>query len=570
MKRQSRILFAFGAVLCVAWLPRPSSGTEPLVRHVDAAGEWQPDGVPLVIAPYSQDYVVVVADGQGGVIAAWTDDRNHGPLSVYMQRIDRDGQVQWETNGIKVGDYVYSRKPGLLLDGQGGVIVAWEENRLGTVTIRATRFLLDGSIAPGWPSLGRALCQDPDCQTLSETVQLVTDGSGGAYVAWSGPYCYLQRIASNGAIAPGWPADGLLVSSPSDYMRVAPDGSGGVFITCREAPRLKLLRYTSAAQPFSGWPAGGLLLGHPTGNQIYPSMVSDDSGGVVVAWDDWRGYSSIHASRVDGAGTFLPGWHEFGNELCSDCRSGSQTAGDTNIASDGSGGAFFTWSGNSAAPPRVIRIDGGGQIPLGWPAGGVVLDVQTWGFTPAVAGDGTGGALVTWSASGVARAQHMLADGSFEPSFPPQGRVLTSGHASVPLPVLSEPNVVIAVWEDSRDFYTNEWDIYAQRVWLVDQASDTGEPSALGTSLVASWPNPFTQRCTVRFDLVQAGYVHVETYDVTGRRVRTLVDGMLPPGPHSIHWNGLDDYQRRQPAGIYFLRVRWPGVDAASKVLLVP
>src|SRR5262245_17416062 len=125
---------------------------------------WQPNGVPLVTAPREQSDLVVVADGQGGAIAAWTDNRNFGPLAVFLQRIGDNGQVVWPANGVQVQDgNATSSKPGLLLDGQGGVIVAWEENDLGVRTLRATRFLLDGSIAPGWPALGRELCQDPDC-----------------------------------------------------------------------------------------------------------------------------------------------------------------------------------------------------------------------------------------------------------------------------------------------------------------------------------------------------------------------------------------------------------------------
>ncbi len=60
----------------------------------------------------------------------------------------------------------------------------------------------------------------------------------------------------------------------------------------------------------------------------------------------------------------------------------------------------------------------------------------------------------------------------------------------------------------------------------------------------------------------------VEIFNVTGRRVRTLVNADMARGPHTLVWNGRDDSGRQMPGGIYFYRVEAPGLRTVKKVLL--
>ncbi len=69
--------------------------------------------------------------------------------------------------------------------------------------------------------------------------------------------------------------------------------------------------------------------------------------------------------------------------------------------------------------------------------------------------------------------------------------------------------------------------------------------------------------------LAEGGSVIVEIFNVTGRRVKTLVNANLARGPHTLRWDGRDDSGRRMPEGIYFYRVQAPGLQTVKKVLLV-
>jgi hypothetical protein len=82
-------------------------------------------------------------------------------------------------------------------------------------------------------------------------------------------------------------------------------------------------------------------------------------------------------------------------------------------------------------------------------------------------------------------------------------------------------------------------------------------------------PNPFNPSTEIAFDLPAAGHVTLRIYDVTGRSVRTLVDGRLEPAAHRIRWDGRDDHGRRVGSGIYFYHLRAGDQTLSRKLVMV-
>jgi hypothetical protein len=68
-------------------------------------------------------------------------------------------------------------------------------------------------------------------------------------------------------------------------------------------------------------------------------------------------------------------------------------------------------------------------------------------------------------------------------------------------------------------------------------------------------PNPFGPSTSIRFELARAADVRLVIYDISGRVVRTLVDGAAEAGSSSVTWNGRDDRGREVPSGLYFYRL---------------
>lgn len=76
--------------------------------------------------------------------------------------------------------------------------------------------------------------------------------------------------------------------------------------------------------------------------------------------------------------------------------------------------------------------------------------------------------------------------------------------------------------------------------------------AALGVTLYQNVPNPFNPVTTIRYDLPAAVRVQLSIVDVSGRRVRTLVDELQTPGSRDAVWNGRDDAGRGVASGVYF------------------
>jgi hypothetical protein len=75
-------------------------------------------------------------------------------------------------------------------------------------------------------------------------------------------------------------------------------------------------------------------------------------------------------------------------------------------------------------------------------------------------------------------------------------------------------------------------------------------------ALVGALPNPFAGATDIVFRLPETKGVSVQIHDVTGRLVRTLVDGTLPAGEHRARWDGRDALGRTTSTGIYFYTFR--------------
>ena len=102
----------------------------------------------------------------------------------------------------------------------------------------------------------------------------------------------------------------------------------------------------------------------------------------------------------------------------------------------------------------------------------------------------------------------------------------------------------------------------------VDSPVIDGTPDRF--ALAAPQPNPFGAESQIRYDVpANGGRVALSVYDLRGRRVATLVDGVQPAGRHSVRWNGADSSGRRIAAGVYFLRLESAEGTSTKKITLL-
>jgi hypothetical protein len=87
--------------------------------------------------------------------------------------------------------------------------------------------------------------------------------------------------------------------------------------------------------------------------------------------------------------------------------------------------------------------------------------------------------------------------------------------------------------------------------------------------LYQNYPNPFGPQTRIGFDLPGPSHVQVVILDVRGRMVKTLVEGRMPAGRHSVTWDGRDRAGHAVPPGVYLYRIQAGEFTDTKKALFL-
>jgi hypothetical protein len=208
---------AGGAIM--AWIDGRPGGyynDQIWAQRVDASGNtvWPANGIPIDTTPGDSGWPVLLKDGMGGAIIAWSSGHAITRGDVRAQRVDAAGNVQWTVNGVDVSADVDSEgNVGIVPDGAGGAIVSWAQTPVGQSIqdVYAQRIDAAGNIH--WGPSGVAVCTAPDMQYGSRSASLASDGHGGVILAWqdrrsgSDFDIYALRLNHNGELRPTYALD---------------------------------------------------------------------------------------------------------------------------------------------------------------------------------------------------------------------------------------------------------------------------------------------------------------------------------------------------------------------------
>ena len=154
----------------------------------------------------------------------------------------------------------------------------------------------------------------------------------------------------------------------------------------------------------------------------------------------------------------------------------------------------------------------------------------------------------------------------------------SSGHLSQPsltqefgLGALAEADTVEIVWP-SGTMQTLVGVAANQRLTVRELAgvvTGVGDDEAPVRPVLAAFPNPFRADTRISFSLAKRGPVELGVYDVTGRLLRRLENGILDPGVHETPWDGRTDSGRRLASGVYFYALRTNDRTEVKRVVLL-
>jgi hypothetical protein len=83
-------------------------------------------------------------------------------------------------------------------------------------------------------------------------------------------------------------------------------------------------------------------------------------------------------------------------------------------------------------------------------------------------------------------------------------------------------------------------------------------------------PNPLTREALFSYDLPAEAPVSLAIYDLSGRRVASLVSGSQAADRYQIRWNAVSEGGARVRAGLYFARFTTPGMSRVSRLIVLP
>ncbi|MEM1096990.1 MAG: T9SS type A sorting domain-containing protein, partial [Bacteroidota bacterium] len=98
-----------------------------------------------------------------------------------------------------------------------------------------------------------------------------------------------------------------------------------------------------------------------------------------------------------------------------------------------------------------------------------------------------------------------------------------------------------------------------------DPEPEQPDPDALGFYILRqNYPEPFSQQTIIRYEVIDTVPVQLNVYDLLGRRVRTLVDGMQEAGVYDVVFEAGD-----LPTGTYFYRLEAAGYVSITRRMVL-
>lgn len=340
----------------VTWLDLRAGNNDVYAQRMNAAGvaQWTTNGKAVAVVTGSNRYAPkIIEDGAGGAIIAWSDDRN-GDTDIYVQHLNAAGTPYWTANGNRMVEPGYNQtSPQIISDNAGGAIIAWQDYNdvsLGS-DIRANHLKSDGTfdapVGGWWIRVYTGEQTNP---------RLTGDGEGGAIVAWedtsSGPAdIYAQRIKlSEPVSATAW---GPVVkvtgaSGAQSGTQIISDGAGGAILAWVD-PRAGNKDIYAQRINASGsilWGTDGKAVTTASGDQDSVQLATDGSNGALIAWvDQSTSPKKVFLQGIQAGST--PLW-TAGGVVVSNSSSGT-FQDQVQIISDANHQAFLTWRGGTGS-----------------------------------------------------------------------------------------------------------------------------------------------------------------------------------------------------------------------------
>ncbi len=567
----------------LAWVDQRLGNADIFAQKLLSNGTpaWLSDGASVCIEEGDQTDAVITRDGLGGSLVCWRDGRTDPDPDIYIQHLNSTGFGEWETNGVAVCDLTGPQTdPAMVYDGEGGALVSWAGPQIGSPSdylsycLRIERNGYWGYPAPAifsvrdvpgdqggfvniawdasrldpWPyesilnySVWRAI-NPTDVHTMlasgaikietfsdiepeSDTAQIRAETLDGDIFYWEFiNYVYAASLEHY-----------------SDVVQTTFDSTG----VCDEKHYFQIIAHSSSdaegawiSAPDSGWSVDNLAPATPC--SLTATQTGDD---LLISWapntEADLSHYSLYRGKTEDFEPVDPVRALTGTSVV-------DTAWTVDVNDNYYKLFAYDKHGNSS-PPALLKPD-------------QVVATLLRLYSSIRAEDGI---LVEWKLSEIdngasfrvirvetkSGSRQLLSDSAIE----------REGLAFSLLDRNAEPGGTYRYMvEYSRGL---EW----VRLFETEEVS---MPS-METALFQNHPNPFNPSTTIRYYLPESGRVTIDIVNVSGRRIRRLVDDDKQGGYHRATWDGTDRAGHQVSSGVYFYIMRSDSKRLTKKMTLL-
>ena len=87
--------------------------------------------------------------------------------------------------------------------------------------------------------------------------------------------------------------------------------------------------------------------------------------------------------------------------------------------------------------------------------------------------------------------------------------------------------------------------------------------------LYQNFPNPFNPSTIIQFDLPKQEQVKISIFNVLGKKIAEISNGICSAGTHQVAWNGRTNTGIQASSGVYFVRIEAGGLTDTKKIVLM-
>ena len=510
----------------------------------------------------------------------WEDLRHVGrSIALYYQIFDALGHTQLLHNGAVLLDPVTNREqntadPQVSPDGNGGFFAVCDMYGQPPFDMRFAHVNAQGVVlTPLGGTIIYPLLADTGAQS---TPICAPDGQGGAFVAWQYSSntgmqgINLERLSATGDRL--WTNPTQLARQTDDIWPQAVLSTGGGNCTVVWMGGRNADRYALSA---GGVGAGGslqwqIVIRIGSVASVPAPAVADGLGGLFVIWvDTAQPQVCVLAQHVDAAGTHWPQPVQLGEPVV--------TVSTLAAVANSNHDLYAVWSGGSSESNTDVfaqRVSLSGALQ--WDSDGITLCSAPHSQTkPQAVVDGTDNLFVVWedARDSLSRTFGTYVDlaGNVLPDpwwVPLRGGPVSRADRAAQAPAVAwDGSGFVVAWEESNPQgpYPPNGDVYAQHIADANfDAAHAAPRTPDRFALSQNYPNPFNPTTQISFALPKSGMTTLKVYDLLGRHVTTLVNGVMPAGNHTASFDAA-----KLASGLYLYRLESGSFSSTRKTILL-